>query len=248
MENLVNLNSKNQYTSCSVLATDDMEAEYKRMLIRVIANQARAEDTAAKLYLRWSQRILNPVIRLRLVDLAQEEVDHWAGCIQLLEGLGIESKNVTSYYSSSWFSNIANLISSRFKWLDLAICSFLFEQVGYIYIEDYSQSSYQPHAELSKKILIEEAEHPEYAVNHVKQLIKDYGRDSVQKSLRKLWPFALSAFGPSNVPSIERYIYYGLKVRTNDGRREAFRTSCETRLKLLELTEPKVYRNKYPYI
>lgn len=247
MENIVNIKDKNEYPPCSVLATDTMDAEYRRMLIRVIANQTRAENIAADLYLRWSQRVMDPVIRLRLVHLAQEEVEHWAGCVALLEELGIESKNVTNYYSASWFYNVTKLISNRFKWLDLAIASFLFEQVGYIFVEDYTQSSYLPHASLSKKILIEEAEHPEHAIEHVKQLIINYGRDNVQKSLRKLWPFALSAFGPSNAPSIEKYIYYGLKARTNDGRREAFRETCGSRITQLGLTVPKVYRNKYPY-
>ena len=236
-----------EYPPSSVSASDAMDAEYRRMLIRVIANQTRAENIAADLYLKWSQRVMNPMIRLRLVHLAQEEVEHWAGCVALLEELGIEAKNVTSYYSASWFYNIAKLISYKFKWLDLAMASFLFEQVGYIFVEDYSQSSYIPHANLSKKILIEEAEHPEHAIEYVNQLIENHGHNNVQKSLRKLWPIALSAFGPSNAPSIEKYIHYGLKVRTNDGRREVFRETCGSRIKQLGLDIPKVHRNKYPY-
>ena len=46
----------------------------------------------------------------------------------------------------------------------------------------------------------------------------------------------------------EHYIRLGLKYRTNEERRMAFRLDCETRIKALGLTVPKLYRDTYPFL
>lgn len=240
--------SMRSYPPESVLARDSMAPEYQAALIRVLANQARAENAAANTYLTWARRVSDPGTRVRLVELAREEVEHWSGCVELLGELGIAPECVTHHHSPSWFFAAARLATVRTDWVDVATFSFVFEKVGYVMIEDYAQSSYAPHARLSRQILQEEAAHPGVSADFMGGIIASRGPAPIQRALRKWWPFALNAFGPSQASRVGLYIDLGLKVRTNDGRREAFRTACELRLVALGLEAPRLYRNRYPYI
>jgi hypothetical protein len=59
---------------------------------------------------------------------------------------------------------------------------------------------------------------------------------------------ALNSFGPPVSRHHELYVRLGLKRRTNEDRRAAFRHSAEARIGQLGLAVPRLLRTRYPFL
>jgi ring-1,2-phenylacetyl-CoA epoxidase subunit PaaA len=98
-----------------------------------------------------------------------------------------------------------------------------------------------------KKVLEEETGHMDFGNDFIRRQVDKIGKAQVQRALNLWWRLALNMFGPPVTKNTNHYIRLGLKYRTNEERRTAFRRDCEMRIKGLGLTVPKLYRDTYPF-
>jgi len=236
-----------EYPVASVHPDSPMTDEYRSTLLRKLADQARAELVAAHTYSGWVHRTQDPEEKLHLVALAHEETDHWYRAVKLMEELGVPADRVQQYQTHDVFIPIVRLLTGRIKWVDLLTMSFLIDHAAYFLVQDFAESSYAPWAKMSKDILIEEEGHAEFGAQFLQLQVEKLGRPAVQRALRKWWPVALNMCGPSKSPHNERYLRLGIKMRTNDERRAAYRLSAEPQICKLGLEVPRLIRNQYPF-
>lgn len=224
-----------------------MSALYRNTLLKLLADQARAERVAAQVYSRWIRRAPGPNERMYLGQLAKEETEHWCTAIRLLEQLGVRGADVPRYQTRNWFYLLSRLSVGRMRWIDVLMMSFLIDHGAYFLVEDFSQSSYAPWAEAAREMLEQEVTHPQMGVNCLRLLIRQQGRQRVQRALHKWWRIALNMFGPPITKNTELYIRLGLKFRSNEQRRQAYRQSCEPKIQELGLEIPKLRHPSYPF-
>ncbi len=239
---------KREYPIASVHADTPMSEEYRRTLVRKLADQARAELAASHLYSRWVRKAPGPEEKLLLASLAREETDHWYRTVRLLAELGVPHDQLSKVRTRDVFIPVFRVLAGRLKWLDVLMISFLIDKAAYYLVEDFAQSSYAPWKEMAEGILEEEQGHPEFGIRFLEEQIRRHGSAAVQKALNKWWRVALNMCGPSNSPHDDLYLRLGLKFRSNDERRELYRRETEPMIEKLGLRVPKLYRGKYPFI
>ena len=238
---------RREYPVASVFSDSPMTDEYRSTLLRKLADQARAELTAAHTYSRWVRRAPGPEEKLHLASLAREETDHWFRAVKLMEELGVPANEVKRHQTNDVFIPIVRILAGRIRWVDVLMMSFLIDHAAYFLVEDFAQSSYAPWSAMSKEILLEEEGHSEFGAQFLEAQISKLGRPTVQRALRKWWAVALNMCGPSRSPHNERYLRLGLKIRSNDERREAFRRAAEPQIEKLGLEVPRLRRDRYPF-
>ncbi len=236
-----------EYPRASIFADSSMTAEYRATLIKLLADQARAELVAAHTYSRWVSRAPDPDAKLFLAEIAKEETEHWYRAVALLGELGVSPEAVRRHQTRSWFYPATRLLVPRLTWLDIAVGAFLVDSAAYILVEDFAQSSYAAWAEMALTILKEEESHPDFGMRCIRGQIDTRGVARVQRALVKWWRLSMNLFGPPVTRNTDLYIRLGLKFRTNEERRQAFRAAMEPQIRVLGLTVPRLYRERYPF-
>ena len=236
-----------EYPARSIEASSEMPPVYRKTLLKLLADQARAELLASNTYSSWVRRAPGPTERMYLAELAKEETEHWYKAVMLLQQLGVSPNRVREYESNHWFYSVSFLLILRKKWIDILMMSFLIDHGAYFLVEDFAQSSYAPWARMAEEILKDEEDHPDLGANCTLAIIQKEGSARVQRALHKWWRVALNMFGPPTTCNSNTYIRLGLKIRTNEDRRQAFRRSCEPRIQKLGLQVPVLRRERYPF-
>jgi len=236
-----------EYPPRSIEASSEMPPVYRRTLLKLLADQARAELLGSNTYSSWVRRAPGPTERMYLAELAMEETEHWYKAVTLLQELGVSPSDARNYESNHWFYFLSRLLTLRKKWVDLLMMSFLIERGGYFLVEDFAQSSYAPWARMAEEILEDEQGHPNLGANCILASIRKEGLARAQRALHKWWRVALNMFGPPTTANANTYIRLGLKIRTNEDRRQAFRRCCEPQIRELGLQVPVLRRQRYPF-
>jgi 1,2-phenylacetyl-CoA epoxidase catalytic subunit len=237
-----------EHPPASVHADSPMTPEYRATLIKLLADQARAEQVAAHTYSRWVSRVDHPEEKRSLAEIAREETEHWYRTTRLLEELGVSPAAARRHRTRSWFYATSRLWVPRLGWLDVAMGAFLVDAAAFVLVEDFARSSYAPWARVARDILEDEEDHPDFGARCVSRQIEARGRARVQRALRKWWRLSLNLFGPPVTGNTARYIRLGLKFRTNEERRQVFRHMVEPRILALGLEVPRLLRERYPFL
>jgi len=125
----------------SIHKESEMTPEYRATLLKLLADQARAELFASHTYSKWVRKAPGPDEKVHLADIARGETEHWYGTVKLLEGLGIGHSDARNYESRQWFYNIVHLFIPRYTWLDILMMTFLIDRGAFLLVEDFTQSS-----------------------------------------------------------------------------------------------------------
>lgn len=232
----------------SVHADSPMTPEYKKHLVRLIADHAKAELWAAHTYSSWVPKAPGPVEKVHMAEIAHEESKHWYKAIKLLEELGIPHQDAPKYASNHWFYRIISVAIPRLTWMDVLMLTFLIDRGAYFLIEDFTQSSYAPWQKMAKETLSEEEGHVDFGNQRLRELVEKHGKGRVQAALNKWWRVGLNMFGPPRTKNTDLYIRLGLKYRSNEERRQAYRRDCEPQICALGLDVPKLRRRTYPFL
>jgi ring-1,2-phenylacetyl-CoA epoxidase subunit PaaA len=225
------------------------DGEYRSKLLKLLADQARAELEASNIYSRWIAKAPGPEERMHLAEIAKEETEHWYGTIKIIEGLGVSPQEANGEWATNhWFYTLVHILIPRYRWEDILMLTFLIDRCAFLLVEDFAQSSYAPWARFAQQVLAEEVGHVDFGNNFVRSQVEKLGAKRVQRALDKWWRVALNSFGPPFTKHTPQYIKLGLKFRGNEDRREAFRRDCEAQICQLGLQIPKLYRRTYPFI
>jgi 1,2-phenylacetyl-CoA epoxidase catalytic subunit len=236
-----------EYPPESVHSQSPMTPEYRATLIKLLADQARAELVAAHTYSRWVSRAPSPEEKVALAEIAKDETEHWYLVIELLRDLGVSPEAARRHRTRSWFYASGNVLVPWLTWLDVAMGAFLVDAAAYILVEDFAQSSYAPWARVAQSILKDEEDHPDFGRRFLSRQIERRGPAPVQRALKRWWRMSMNLFGPPVTRNTDLYIRLGLKFRTNEERRQIFRRSLEPQICALGLAVPRLSRERYPF-
>jgi len=236
-----------EYPLASVHPDSSMSPEYRTTLVKLLADQARAELVAAHTYARWVSRVPDPEDKMALAGIAKEETEHWHQAIELLGELGVSPEAARRHQTRSRFYIWARLLVPRLTWLDVAMGALLVDAAAYILVEDFAQSSYAPWARVAQNILKDEEGHPDVGRRFLSKQIEQRGPVPVQRALQKWWRLSLNLFGPPVTRNTDLYLRLGLKFRSNEERRQIFRASLEPQIRALGLQVPRLLRERYPF-
>jgi ring-1,2-phenylacetyl-CoA epoxidase subunit PaaA len=200
-----------------------MPTEYQDLLRRVLTIQADAEIAGPNVYTeRWLLHAPTADAMYRLARIVAEEIDHYRKFAALLAPLGVDPRPLLHRPPAQRY-----LEAFRYphppSWADVAAFCALIDRVGRFQLEEFLNSSYLPFDEVLPPIMQEEVGHVYFGVQQLKELCQSpEGRAAAQAAVTRWLPRGLDMFGRSDSRRDERFIYWGLKHRTNAQAREEY--------------------------
>ncbi len=225
----------------SVTRPEDLNklpAEYRELLVRVLTIQADCEIGGPHLYLaRWGLKAPSAADQWRLVRIASEEIDHYRKFARLLEQLGVDVSDRLFVSQEQRF--VEAFRGEMPAWADVALFSFLIDRVGQYQLEEFEESTYAPIHQFLPRVIQEEKGHIAFGEFKLKELLEsNTGRDQVLARLPHWYATALDMFGESTSRRSFRYVQWGLKRRTNEEARQAFKLEADGALRSIGLEPP----------
>lgn len=195
---------------------EKMDPEYQDLLKRLLAIQADCEIGGPHLYV---EQIL-PTAPTKLDQLivartAAEEIDHYRKIARLAGDIGLDVSYVLSWpnqkrYMESFRGRIAS-------WEEFAVFGFLIDRVGRYQLEEFIGGSYVPLERILPEIIKEEEGHIDFGATKTAELVQksEESKEKIQRAIDIWYIRALDMFGRSDSKRSERYLYWGIKRRTN---------------------------------
>ncbi len=226
---------------------DDMPAEYRAALIQILSIQARIETE----YPKYPERSLLPAMRLaptpddwvRYASYWAQEVEHASYWIRMLEELGV--KVDTEFMSRPKPIYIFDMRDTAETWVEWAYFSFFADRQGAYMAWDWIDSSYSPFARIAERTWREEEGHAQMGYEMLKGVCaRPEGRAFAQERLPRWYAAGLDMFGRSDSRRQYNYIRWGLRRRTNEEMRDAFRQEVDAVLRAVGLEPPDPLANR----
>ncbi|HLY64275.1 MAG TPA: Phenylacetic acid catabolic protein [Chloroflexota bacterium] len=228
---------------------EKMDEEYQHLLKRVLAIQADCEIGGPHLYVE--DILLNaPTANEQLIvaRTAAEEIDHYRKMAKLAADLGVDVSYVlTRSNQERYVEAFRGKIST---WEDYAIFGFLIDRVGRYQLEEFQDCSYRPVANILPQVMKEEEGHVGHGQDLTAQMAHSDDpeqRKRIQDSLNRWYPQGLDMFGMSESHRSERFVYWGIKRRTNEEARQDYMNEVNSLIEQvgLQIPDPKEGRHYY---
>ena len=226
---------------------EDMPADYREAVLRILQVQARIETE----YPMFPERSLLPAMRLapspddwvRYASYWAQEVQHATYWIKMLADLGVAVDE--QFMSQPKPIYIFDMRDTAPTWVEWAYFSFFADRQGAYMAWEWIDSSYGPFARVAERAWREEEGHAQMGVEILKDVCATpAGRALAQEKLASWYPAGLDMFGRADSPRQYDYIRWGLRRRTNEEMREAFRQEIDPVLRAVGLRPPDPLANR----
>lgn len=218
---------------------EKMPEEYRQLLTRVLRIQADCEIGGPHLYVRdWVLTAPTADDQWRMARIAAEEVDHFRKFNRLLHLIGSGAEDRLTVEREERYVDAFR--GSMPSWADLAAFSLLIDRVGKYQLQEFEDSSFEPLNKVLPPIMAEEAGHISFGHHKMQALLADNRRDDAQAAIDRWFREGLRMFGTGQSKRDRLYIKWGLKRRTNQQAREAYRQEAEQAIRELGLQVPEV--------
>ena len=230
--------------------TDPMPDEYRRTLIRQIAQHAHSEIIGMQPEGNWITRA--PSLRRKAVLLAkvQDEAGHGLYLYGAAETLGVDRAELLDllHAGRQRYSSIFNY--PTLTWADVGAIGWLVDGAAIMNQIPLCRCSYGPYARAMVRICKEESFHQRQGFELMLELSQgtESQREMAQDALDRWWWPSVMMFGPPDVdsPHTERSMAWGIKRFTNDELRQRFvdQTVPQADLLGLEIPDPELRWNE----
>ena len=202
---------------------EKMDPEYRELLGRVATIQADCEIGGPHLYVKdILPSAPSKLEQLIVARTAAEEMDHFRKIARVAGDIGVDVSFVLSWPNQKRYLDAFRGIIKT--WEDFAVFGFLIDRVGRYQLEEFFTCTYKPLARILPEVIKEELGHIGYGENMTAELAARGGdsKEKIQKAVDFWYVKALDMFGRSDSARDKRYIYWGLKRRTNAEARQEF--------------------------
>jgi ring-1,2-phenylacetyl-CoA epoxidase subunit PaaA len=221
---------------------DWMPAEYRRSLIRQIAQHAHSEIIGMQPEGNWITRA--PSLKRKAILLAkvQDEAGHGLYLYAAAETLGIGRDELVEMLldGRQKYSSIFNY--PTLTWADIGAIGWLVDGAAIVNQVPLCRCSYGPYARAMIRICKEESFHQRqgYEILHTLSHGTDAQRGLAQDAVDRWWYPSLAMFGPPDGESThsEQSMAWGIKRFSNDDLRQRFVDMCVGQAEVLGLTLP----------
>ncbi len=218
---------------------EKLDPEYRELLGRVLTIQADCEIGGPHLYVKdILPSAPSRIDQLIVARTAAEEIDHYRKMARLAGEVGVDVSFVLSSPNQKrYLDAFRGIIRS---WEDFAVFGFLIDRVGRYQLEEFFGATYKPLAQVLPGIVKEEIGHIGYGESKTAELAAkgDESREKAQRAIDFWYIKALDMFGRSESERDERYIYWGLKRRTNAQARQEYMDEVNPLIEKMRLEIP----------
>jgi len=238
------------------LEADDLlggrvEANFVRVLTRLLAAHAMAEKLTARGYQRALDTIDRPDLSILLNKNLAEEEKHARLIYAALAEIGVSEtqadRSLLTALKAPSFAAPRHFAEHSANELELVMATVSLDMTGLIMIGvNYTESSYAPHARAAEIIVAEEQEHELFASHVLRDAAERFGPGAVNEALRQWVPEAVNFFGPPGSGFTFDCITYGLKARDNGELAELYLSLLERQVQQAGLQMPALTK-QYPH-
>lgn len=218
--------------------------EYIELVVGVLAGHAVGEAFILKdeVYAHWATDAPTTNDRFIVLRTIEEELMHAREGWRLLREVQdiLEPIDLVPYDHRGLQSGLEGFQHAVSEWAEHAALCALTDRAGVFQQEEQLEASYTPYAESIRTAFFPvEKGHAARGRFWLRQLCEtDEGRKQAQDAIDIWWPRALDMFGRSGSTRQDRYIYYRLKQRTNEERRQAYIATVGLELEDMGLRVP----------
>ena len=202
---------------------DKMDPEYRDLLGRVLTIQADCEIGGPHLYVNdILPSAPSKIDQLLVARTAAEEIDHFRKIARVAGDIGVDVSDVLSRPNQERYLDAFRGIIKT--WEDFSVFGFLIDRVGRYQLEEFFDCTYTPLEEILPQVVKEELGHIGYGERKTAELVAagDEAKEKAQRAVDFWYIKALDMFGRSDSTRDQRYIYWGLKRRSNTQAREEY--------------------------
>lgn len=218
---------------------EKMDPEYRDLLARVMTIQADCEIGGPHLYVKdIFPSAPSKLDQLVVARTAAEEMDHYRKIARVAGDIGVDVSFVLNWPNQRRYLDAFR--GTIKTWEDFAVFGFLIDRVGRYQLEEFFDCTYRPLEEILPMIIKEEIGHVGYGESKTAELAAkgDEIKQRVQIAVNFWYIKALDMFGRSDSTRDRRYIYWGLKRRSNAQAREEFMREVNPLIAKVALTVP----------
>lgn len=214
--------------------------EYQTLIVTILGTHAAGEAFVLSddFYAHWAADAPTTRDRFMVLRTIEEELMHAREAWKLLHRLGdlVEYPDLVPY-TTAVMEGFRHRVS---EWAEHAALCALTDRVGCFQQEEQLDCSYAPYAESIRTAYFPvEKRHAGRGRYWLRELCEtEEGRAKAQKAVNVWWPRALDMFGRSDSARQHEYIYFRLKKRTNEERRQEYIRVVGPELESLGLTVP----------
>ncbi|WP_394999988.1 1,2-phenylacetyl-CoA epoxidase subunit PaaA [Sphingomonas sp.] len=221
---------------------DEMPEDYRRTLIRQIAQHAHSEIIGMQPEGNWITRA--PSLRRKAILIAkvQDEAGHGLYLYSACETLGVDRADLLDqlHTGQQKYSTIFNYPAT--SWADVAAIGWLVDGAAIMNQVPLQRTSYGPYARAMVRVCKEESFHQRQGYEIMMAMAggTPEQRAMAQDALNRWWWPSLMMFGPpdDNSPNTERSMRWRIKRDTNDDLRQKFVDATVPQAELIGLKIP----------
>ena len=221
---------------------DWMPAEYRKTLIRQIAQHAHSEIIGMQPEGNWITSA--PSLRRKAILLAkvQDEAGHGMYLYSAAETLGVDRTELTEKLlsGSQKYSSIFNYPTLTYA--DMGTIGWLVDGAAICNQVPLCRSSYGPYGRAMIRVCKEESFHQRQGFELLMTMMRgtEEQRAMVQDSVNRWWWPSLMMFGPpdDDSPNTAQSLAWGIKRHTNDELRQRFVDMSVPQAEVLGVTFP----------